>query len=101
MFVVPPDRASVVARLAERRQEIRSYGIDSLDLFGSIARGEGHADSDVDLLVAFKGPVTSDQFFGLKFFLEDLLGRRIDLVTRAALREPHRRTIESELVTVA
>ncbi len=100
MFVVLPERVSIVARLTEHLQELRSYGIDALHLFGSIARGEGHADSDVDLLVAFKGPVTSDQFFGLKFLLEDLLGRRIDLVTQPALRDPYRRKIESELVRV-
>jgi predicted nucleotidyltransferase len=101
MSIVPPDRDSIVARLAECRTELRSFGIESLDLFGSIARGEGCADSDVDLLVAFRGPVTSDQFFGLKFFLEDLLGRRIDLVTKAALPETLRPSIESELVNVA
>jgi predicted nucleotidyltransferase len=43
MFVVLPERVSIVARLTEHLQELRSYEIDTLHLFGSIARGEGHA----------------------------------------------------------
>ena len=79
----------------------RRHQVRELSLFGSAARGEMRPDSDVDLLVSFKDAVTSDAFFGLKFFLEDLLGRRIDLVTSAALREPIRRAIAAELLSVA
>ena len=49
-------------------------------------RGSARADSDVDILVSFDGPATSSRYFGVQFFLEDLLGRRVDLVTDKALR---------------
>jgi dephospho-CoA kinase len=96
--VIAPDRDSVVAMLSTRQAELRSFGIASLSLFGAIARNEGQASSDVDLLVTFQEPVTSERFFDLKFFLEDLLGRRIDLVTEAGLSESIRRTIAPDLV---
>ncbi|MDB4983821.1 MAG: polymerase beta protein [Myxococcales bacterium] len=96
-----PTRERIVQQLKAHRADVRKFGVASLALFGSVARDEAKADSDVDLLVAFKEPVTSDGFFGLKFFLEDLLGKRIDLVTEGALREPIRRAIEPELVNVA
>jgi predicted nucleotidyltransferase len=93
-------RATVVAQLRAHSAQLRSYGIESLKLFGSMARDEARPESDIDLLAAFKDPVTSDGFFGAKFFLEDLLARRIDLVTDSSLREPIRRAIESDLVDV-
>ncbi|MDZ4828894.1 MAG: nucleotidyltransferase family protein [Phycisphaerae bacterium] len=64
------------------------HGVTSAMLFGSVARGEGNADSDIDLFVEFDGPTTFDRFMGLKLDLEDALHRRVDLVTRQAIR-PH------------
>jgi predicted nucleotidyltransferase len=96
-----PTRESVVAELRKHQDEIRNFGVRSLGLFGSVARDEATPESDIDLLVTFKDSVTSDGFFGVKFFLEDLLGRRIDLVTDSALREPLRTAIQRELVNVA
>jgi hypothetical protein len=75
--------------------------VASLGLFGSVARGEERDDSDVDILVAFKGPATFDQYMDLKLLLEDTLGRRVDLVTERGLREALRPTIERELRRVA
>jgi hypothetical protein len=75
--------------------------VKSLAVFGSLARGEAQPDSDVDLLVEFAGTATLDGFMGLKFFLEDLLQRRVDLVTRAALSPRLRSTIEREAIRVA
>ena len=72
----------------------------SLSLFGSFARDEGRDDSDVDLLVEYDGPATSKSFFGVLFYLEDLLGRRIDLVTNKALRKEFRPYVERDLVVV-
>lgn len=97
----PPARAEVVERIKSRREDLRSFGVASLQLFGSVARDEAGPDSDVDLLVKFDAPVTSEAFFGVKFLLEDLLDRRIDLVTEAAMREPIQRAIQKELLRVA
>jgi predicted nucleotidyltransferase len=94
-------RAEVVALIKSRTEDLRSRGVASLQLFGSVARDEAGPDSDVDLLVKFDGVVTSDAFFGVKFLLEDLLDRRVDLVTEAAMREPIRRAIQGELLRVA
>jgi predicted nucleotidyltransferase len=53
--------------------------------FGATARGSDTSSSDIDILVAFDGPATSKRYFGVQFYLEDLLGCPIDLVTEKAL----------------
>lgn len=79
---------------------IREYGVKSLALFGSMARDQAGEGSDVDILVTFDGPATSARYFGLQFYLEDLLGRSVDLVTNKALRSELRPYVESEAVHV-
>jgi predicted nucleotidyltransferase len=74
--------------------------VTRLALFGSVVHESARPDSDVDILVAFDGPATSSRHFGVQFFLEDLLGRRVDLVTDKALRAELRPTIEREAVHV-
>ena len=80
--------------LAER------FGVTKLVLFGSFARDTARDDSDVDLLVRFDGPPTGNQYFGVQFYLEDLLGCPVDLVTEKALRPELRPYIEQEKVDV-
>jgi predicted nucleotidyltransferase len=79
----------------------RRFGVRDLAVFGSVARGEASATSDLDVLVDFDGPATFDGFMGLKFFLEDTLGVKVDLVTRAALKARLRERVESEARRVA
>jgi len=76
------------------------YGVTQLALFGSTARNDARADSDIDILVAFDGPATSERYFGVQFYLEDLFGCKIDLVTEKALRLELRPFIEKEAVRV-
>ena len=76
------------------------FGVDDIALFGSTVRDEAASDSDVDILVRFDGPTTSKRFFGVQFYLEDLLGRPVDLVTDKALRPELRPYIEKEAVRV-
>jgi len=76
------------------------YGVTQLALFGSAARDTGRSDSDIDILVAFDGPATSERYFGVQFYLEDLFGRPVDLVTEKALRAELRPFIEKEAVHV-
>jgi predicted nucleotidyltransferase len=68
----------------------REFKVKRLDLFGSLARGEGTAQSDVDLLVEFEEPDVdlSKRFFGLLHHLEDVLGCDVDLLTVSSLRNP-------------
>ena len=95
------NRAEVLDKLSRNKPTlVARYGVDRLALFGSTARDAARADSDIDILVSFDGPATSERYFGVQFFLEDLLGRPIDLVTDKALRPELRPFIEREAVHV-
>ena len=78
----------------------RRFGVVGLALFGSTARDEAVAGSDIDILVRFDGPATSKRYFGVQFYLEDLLSRPVDLVTDKALRPELRPYVEKEAVHV-
>ena len=79
---------------------VQRFGVTRLVLFGSTVRGEAGPDSDVDIVVGFDGPATSERYFGVQFFLEDELGCSVDLVTEKALRPELRPYIEREAVNV-
>ena len=76
------------------------FGVTEFALFGSTARGQATDGSDVDILVRFDRPTTSKAYFGVQFYLEDLLGRPVDLVTDKALRAELRPYVEREAVNV-
>jgi len=76
------------------------YGVTDLALFGSTVRDSARVNSDIDILVAFDGPATSERYFGVQFYLEDLFGCAVDLVTDKALRAELRPFIEKEAVHV-
>jgi len=78
----------------------KQFGVTALALFGSTARDTASSNSDIDILVNFDGPATSKRYFGVQFYLEDLLGRPVDLVTEKALRSELRPYIEQEAVHV-
>ena len=95
------NRAETFALLSRHKPEMqRRFGVRSLGLFGSRARDEPHPKSDFDVLVGFDGPATSARYFGLQFFLEDLLGSPVDLVTERALRAQLRPFVERDLMHV-
>lgn len=73
----------------------------SLAVFGSVARGEMGPDSDVDLLVEFESSPGFNGYMALKFYLEDLLGRKVDLVMRNALKPWARDIVLKEKIDVA
>jgi predicted nucleotidyltransferase len=77
---------AVIETLRANEDTIRSYGVRRLGIFGSVAREEHNSESDVDLLVEFqKGSKTFDNFINLVFFLEELLGRKVELITTDSL----------------
>jgi uncharacterized protein len=95
------DRSDVIRFLQEHKPQLaRDFGVSMLALFGSAARDTLGSNSDIDILVAFDGPATSKRYFGVQFYLEDLLGRPVDLVTEKALRPELRPYIESEAIRV-
>lgn len=79
----------------------RRYAVKSLAIFGSAARDALSETSDVDLLVEFETAPGFDRYFDLKFFLEELIGRPVDLVTRGGLRSELRARVEREAIHVA
>ena len=79
---------------------MKRYDVNQLSLFGSTVRNQARADSDIDILVSFNGAATSKRYFGVQFYLEDLLGHSVDLVTDKALRAELRPYIEKEAVHV-
>ena len=65
---------------------VRRFDVKQLGLFGSAARDEMTEQSDIDVLVEFNGPATFDGYMDLKFYLEELLHRDVDLVTRDSIK---------------
>jgi len=82
------------ATLSER------FGVTDLALFGSTARDTAGEGSDVDILVSFDGPASSKRYFGVQFYIEDLLGCPVDLVTDKALRPELRPYVEKDAIHV-
>lgn len=95
------NRNTTLQLLAQHKQELaQRFGVVRLALFGSVLRDSAKEGSDVDVLVAFDGPATSARYFGVQFYLEDLFGCPVDLVTEKALRPELRPYIEKEAVHV-
>jgi uncharacterized protein len=93
MVLQPED---VIQILAAHAPVLREQGVRSLILFGSIARREARADSDVDLVVEFDHPVGYFALFRLQDQLADWLGRPVDLATAESLRPELRQRVQSE-----
>jgi len=89
--------------LRENLQRLRDRFVRSIAIFGSVARNEATAASDVDLLVEFESghPRGLFEFLSLQGFLEDLLGCRVDLVMRDSLRPELRDRILQEAIRAA
>jgi len=85
------NRDQALALLARSKPTLTArYGVTRLALFGSTVRDTAQADSDFD------GPATSTRYFGVQFYLEDVLGCPVDLVTDKALRAELRPFVERE-----
>lgn len=79
----------IIAILRDHKEELaRKFGVKELAIFGSYARGEATPESDLDLLVEFTEPPGLFRFLELERYLSELLGERVELVSRQALK-PH------------
>ncbi len=96
-----PHRADVLRILQDNRAKLAALGVTSLWLFGSVAREEARPESDIDILVDLSPPLTWDKYTDVGFFLEDLFGRKVDVVLRDGLKPRIRPSVEQDAVLVA
>ena len=94
-------RDEMIRTLSAHRDELASFAVRRIAIFGSIARGEERGDSDADVLVEFSAPVGLFEFVRLQRYLQQLLGRTVDLATPEALRPEMRARILQEAVYAA
>ncbi|RJX26496.1 MAG: nucleotidyltransferase [Dethiobacter sp.] len=77
----------ILSRIEENIEKIKNYGVKKIGLFGSYAQNNQDCDSDIDLIVEFnKEQKTFDNYMELKFFLEDLFARKVDLVIAETIK---------------
>ncbi len=82
-------KADIFKRILEQRERLSFFGVTNIGLFGSFVRDEQTPSSDVDILVEFiPEKHTFDNFMDVSFFLEEVLGRKVEVVTREGL-SPH------------
>lgn len=95
------NRAEVLDLLRAHKSTLAErFGVTYLALFGSFARDQAGGDSDVDILVRFDAPPGWRRYFGAQSYLEDLLGRPVDMATSRELRAEIRPYVERELIDV-
>ena len=93
--------AEIQNTIAAEKDEIRRrYRAEIKGIFGSYARGDFDADSDLDLLVDFDEGANLFDLVGLQQFLEDKLGCKVDLVSRRSLRAELRTSILNEMISL-
>ena len=98
------DLETIKRKIAENKEYLlKTYGVEEIGVFGSFARGDQNAESDIDISVELnhdKVPVGLFEFAGMQFYLEDLLGRKVDLVTKGGIKPLIKERILSQLVIV-
>lgn len=87
--------------LGEHRDEIAARGVRTLSIFGSVARDEARPESDVDVLIEPSGPISYFELFDLQTYLEELLGRHVDLFTPNSLHPMIRAQVTREAIRAA
>jgi len=93
--------AEFAAVLRDHLPDLRErYGVESLGIFGSYVRGEEEEDSDLDVLVEFSGTIGLFGFVGFNNDLSDMLGIKVDLVMKGALRRRIGKRVLEEVVQV-
>ena len=79
-------KEDLLSLIRAHREQIEAFGVSRLGIFGSFARGQPREESDVDVLVeSLPGHKTFNAFIHLAFFLEDLFGRPVELITPESL----------------
>ena len=95
------NRDEVLDKLRTHRETLAErFGVTGLALYGSFARDQATPESDVDVLVEFDAPPDWRRYFGAQFYLEDLLGRRVDLSTDGEVRGEIRPYVKRDAIDV-
>ncbi len=91
----------IKAIIEKHKKELReNYGVKEIGIFGSFVRGEARKDSDIDILVEFERPIGFFKFLELEEYLSNLIGRKVDLVSKKALKPHIGKYIFEEVVTI-
>ena len=85
--------------IRENREKIKEFGVKRIGIFGSFARDEAGEESDIDIIVEFEeGKKNFDNFINLAFFLEELFGKKIDLLTSESISPYIKPYVEKEVI---
>jgi len=93
--------ADAIAQLRACREELTAKGVGEIRIFGSVSRDEAFGTSDLDLIVELTREMGIFEFLGIKLFLEERLGIRVDLVTESGLHPALRNRILAEAIHAA
>lgn len=88
----------VLAIIEKHREQLQTMGVKSLDLFGSVARNEAREDSDVDFFVEFNREVGLFELIKVKLYLQDIIGRSVDIGTLDTLRDNLREPVTKDVI---
>lgn len=97
------DLETIKRKIAENKEYLlKTYGVEELGVFGSFARGDYDENSDIDIAIElnYKVPVGFFAFARMQFYLEDLFGRKVDLVIKSGIKPLIRDKILSQLIIV-
>jgi len=90
-------KGEILSKLNELKPELyKSYSVKKIGIFGSFVSGEANNESDIDIIVEFEKPI-GWKFFTLEIFLEKQFGRKIDLVTKNALKDQIKESILNQV----
>lgn len=80
------DLEIIKEKIAKKKDFLReTYGVEEIGVFGSFAQGDNNESSDIDMVVELSKPLGLD-FFSLERYLEEYLGRKVDLATKRAIK---------------
>lgn len=92
------EKQEVLTTLKKNKNKLKKFGVKKIGLFGSYSKETQSKGSDIDFVVEFEeGQKSFDNFMDLKFFLEDLFNKEIDLVTRESIKQEFKDSIMESL----
>ena len=92
------NKEEIIRKIRENRKKIESFGVKKIGIFGSIVRGEAKEDSDIDIVVEFeRGKATFKNVCGLVDFLEELFGKKVDILTPDGIESIRIKHVKEEI----